>query len=641
MPFIHSILGHEENLSSQQETDSQNSLQGTEEVEPSKSFVDTERINTLALASQALLTSTTEGLSGIEELKVTMESIAAAAEESAGASEESLGAVNSIKQNSSAILKLSTDSVSNIKELERSINNAAGKINDSSENMRRIATSAQHVGEVGERLHKAGEEVSQTVNLITKLAKRTSLLALNAAIEASRAEENGRGFSVIAKEIRSLSAKSNNYAQEITTVVSDLQSNVKHVQETIINTKNSIENSSTTADTNALSMKDLIQNLITIVNDVTQSLEEFKELDNDIIKMQLSSETIASAAEEAAGAVSEVTQTISMQATAFNQANSAAKMLDAMAEKLEHSVDQSSLVSDIASAAEELSSAIEEIENSMAQSMVALSQIEEAANISQDDAGKNIDFAQKANEIATKVKQNISNINENLVQISQNFALSVEAIEQAGVDSKANLKQSEDILHEAKQMKKKIKHLKKTLRKIELTIVQTASLSINGAVEAMQVKNADSHSSEGFSVVSNDIRALAQNSEQSLDKVNDIVDNLEDETEEIIEAIDKMQTLGVKEADELIILSSDMKNNTDEIAKTLKVFEDVQNKIDTIEHALSEAKLGAEQIATAADLALSNAQESEKAAQHITSVSEKMAENVTSLIEVAALLEGK
>ena len=638
MPFIQTILGDDAIETSDDSNHENGEVTKRVPVMEESTFNNSHKLNQTA---KTLLTSTSEGLSGIEELKVTMESIAAAAEQSAGASEESLGAVNAIKSNSTTILKLSTHSVESIKKLENSILLASQKINESSENMLRIATSAEHVANVGERLHKAGEEVSQTVNLITKLAKRTSLLALNAAIEASRAEERGRGFSVIAKEIRALSAKSNNYAQEITTGVLGLQKSVNHIQETIITTKDSIEDSSKTARHNADAMRELIETLLSIVSDVNNSLEEFKELDDDIIKMQLSSETIASAAEETAGAVSEVTQTISMQATAFNQSNSAAKMLESMAKKLEQGNADASIINDIASAAEELSSAIEEIENSMSQSMIALSQIEEAAHISKDDAKKNVNFTLKANSIATKVKESIVHIHKSLKDINDNFATSVASIEEAGVTSRENLQHSEEILHEAKQMKRSIKQLKKILRKIELTIVQTASLSINGSVEAMQVKNTDDASSEGFSVVSNDIRNLAQNSEQSLDKVNDIVDNLEDETESIIEAIDKMQFLGIKEADALIILTSDMQSNTREVLDTLTLFEDVQERINIIENALSEAKVGAEQISTAADLALTNAEESKGAASHITSISQTMAENVSDLIEVAALLKDK
>jgi len=498
--------------------------------------------------------------------------------------------------------------------------------------MLRIAKSAEHVANVGDRLSIAGKEISKTVNLITKLAKKTSLLALNAAIEATRAEEKGKSFSVMAKEIRALSSKSNSYAQEIKTVVQDIQGNVKNVQSTIVDTKLSVEQASQNASANAKSMKELIKTLINIVDDVNKSLEEFKILDDEVIKMQLSSETIASAAEESAGAVSEVTQTISMQAIAFNQSNSAALMLADLAKKITTNENDESIVSDLASSAEELSSAIEEIESSMTQGMVALNQIQEASEISKDDANKNTDIAIESNKITTLVKETIVDVNSKVLKIEESFKNNVETIASAGVNSKKDLISTEDILKEAKYIKKNIKHLKKILRKIELTIVQTAALSINGSVEAMRVGELG----EGFSVVSNDIRNLAENSEQNLDQINDIVDNLEDETESIIEAIDKMQVLGIKEADSLITLSEDMQYNTKEIEFSVKTFSDIDEKLQEIETALRQSQIASEQIVTAANLALTNAKESKIAAEHIQSISSTMADNVGDLIEVAA-----
>jgi len=632
LPFINSILPT-------QNEESDETINEPDEVSQQESKSDAIKSSSIKSVAKALLTSTSDGLSAIEELKSTMDSIAAAAEESAGASEESLSAVNVIKESSSAILKMSTKSADNIKNLERTLYSAADKVSDSSDNMLKIANSAEDVAALSNRLSGASKEVSQTVELVTKLAKRTSLLALNAAIEASRAEEKGQGFSVIAKEIRTLSSKSNTYAQEIKSVVEEIQKSVKDVEDTIISTKLLVEKSSQNAIANADSMKILTQKLLEITQDVNSSLEEFQLLDNDIIKMQLSSETIASAAEESAGAVSEVTQTIAMQATAFEQSNSAALMLEKLAEKLGSEESADGEYDELASAAEELSSAIEEIENSMAQIMVAFSQIEEAAMISKDDAKKSAALSEEILKIADRARERIFSVNEEIKVIQDSFKENVLNVKSAGVDSKENLKQNESILSEAKGIKKSIKYLKKYLRKIELTIVQTAALSINGSVEAMQVKNIDPSCSEGFSVVSNDIRNLAQNSEHNLDKINDIVDNLEDETEDIIEAIDKMQLFGVKEAEALIALSLEMDESTKKIDESVEMFATIAQQMESIDHAVSEAKIGSEQIKTAAEIAFNNISESKSAAEHIRDLSGDMAENVSSLIEVATFLK--
>jgi methyl-accepting chemotaxis protein len=647
MPFINSVFSYggqeEESKIEEHDKKEQHNIQSDDTPsyeEPlekkSSSITDTTKGEILLKTADNLLVNTEEGLSAIEELKSTMESIAAAAEESAGAAEESLGAVTQIKQSTSSVLAKSKASALSIKELEGSIQLAAKKVTESSQNMLRIAASADNVSEVGIRLSKAGEEISKTVNLITKLAKRTSLLALNAAIEATRAEDKGKSFSIMAKEIRALSLKSNAYAQEIKTVVTDIESNVGSVQTTIVKTKDLVSSASVNASKNAKSMQSLIGKLLDIVQEVKCSLEEFEALDSEMVQMQLSSETIASAAEESAGAVSEVTQIISMQATAFEQSNTAAKMLEGLAKRFELHSNDGDIINDLASAAEELSSAIEEIENSMQQSMVALSQIQEAAEISKEDAKKNSNIAKKAQQIATKVKETVREVNTQIQDIKEAFAKNVEAIAQAGIDSKANLANTSLILQEAKNVRKSIKYLKKILRKIELTNVQTAALSINGSVEAMRI----GEFGEGFSVVSSDIQSLAENSEQSLDQINDIVENLEDETESIIEAIDKMEILGIKEAESLIVLAEEMQKNSQEIEKNIGIFADIDAELNEIENALSQAEIGATQTLTAAEISFSNAKESNIAAQHIIETAQRMAESVTELIEVAAAIKG-
>ncbi len=170
--------------------------------------------------------------SSIEQLSATIKQVASNAEELASASEETLSAISQI---TSAIKEVEMSAKESSRLSERVNSDAATlgmtSIEKTIEGMKHIKSTVERTAELIRKLGGRSDEIGKILTVIDEVTDQTTLLALNAAILAAQAGEHGRGFSVVADEIKDLAERTTFSTQEIAALIQAVQSEVKSAVE--------------------------------------------------------------------------------------------------------------------------------------------------------------------------------------------------------------------------------------------------------------------------------------------------------------------------------------------------------------------------------------------------------------------------
>lgn len=256
-----------------QTSDSMNDLNSATTTLTGLAQQNSESVNKQRVETQQVATAITEMAATVKEIAHSADSAASAAREANNEAAEGKEAMN--------------DTVNAIDSMAAEVTNAAEVIN-------RLETDSESIGSV--------------LDVIRGIADQTNLLALNAAIEAARAGEQGRGFAVVADEVRTLAKRTQDSTSEIHSIIENLQSGTRNAAQVMGGGLTAAKQTVETAGRAGDALNNIVQSVTTIMDMNTQiatASEEHttvtEEIDRSVVRISEVSEAAAEGSSKTAG----------------------------------------------------------------------------------------------------------------------------------------------------------------------------------------------------------------------------------------------------------------------------------------------------------------------------------------------------
>lgn len=262
----------------------------------------------------------------IRAVKNNTDQVASSAEELSSSAEE----VNaSMEEVSSTIQQVSTgsqntarDSQTMLKQAQQageSTNRGQQVAKDASTKMNIIKQTTQEGAQKIAALGQKSKEIGHIVDTINQISEQTNLLALNAAIEAARAGEAGRGFAVVADEVRKLAEESGQATQQISTLIQGIQNEIESAVKSMSENTKQVDEG---------------------MNKIMDSVMVFEMLPAIIGTVNKSAQEVGAVAQENASGAQQVSASIQEVTSSMQQVSNAAQQMASIAGELKNAVER-------------------------------------------------------------------------------------------------------------------------------------------------------------------------------------------------------------------------------------------------------------------------------------------------------------
>ncbi|MEC1474614.1 methyl-accepting chemotaxis protein [Bacillus haynesii] len=307
-----------------------------------RSIIETvgETSHQVASSSQELSASADESTKASEYISTTIQELAVGSDQQVESVENSRTVIKGMTEFAGRISSNAEKAAATADQTAKMSLEGTKAIDKVSAQMQSINETVVSLSEAFKHLTERSNEIGNITEVITSIAEQTNLLALNAAIEAARAGEQGKGFAVVADEVRKLAEQSAQSAEQITRLITIIQNDTKQTMNSVISATGEVKEGLVVvheAGGAFQKIENSITEVVTQVNDVTNLV---KNLTAGTSEIETAISGVKEVAETAAGSTQTVSAATQEQLASMEEIAAASQILAQNAEELQHLIQK-------------------------------------------------------------------------------------------------------------------------------------------------------------------------------------------------------------------------------------------------------------------------------------------------------------
>ncbi|MFJ5765539.1 methyl-accepting chemotaxis protein [Lysinibacillus sp. NPDC093210] len=290
--------------------------------------------NEVATHSEELMQSATEVKDGTEQIVDTVAEIASGTEVQASNASDVATSMTDFSTKVTDVNQSSKDVYQFSESVMRLTEEGKEHMEASTQQMMTIDFIVKDSVEKVDELNKRTQEISKIIAVIHEIAAQTNLLALNAAIEAARAGEHGKGFAVVADEVRKLAEQVSASINEITNIINIIQDDSMTVTTSLEKGYGEVAKGTTQIVSTNETFSEIANAVYSMSSSIVQMSSKLEEVVQSTMDINKSVDEIAAVSEQSAAGIQETSATIEQAASSMDEIRNSSSNLAVMAENL-------------------------------------------------------------------------------------------------------------------------------------------------------------------------------------------------------------------------------------------------------------------------------------------------------------------